>query len=112
MKSIVITTVLAMLILIYSVSFVQAQTTAFTYQGHLTSNSSAANGSYDFTFTLFDALTGGNQVGTLAKTGVTVTGGLFTVSLDFGGAAFPGADRWLEISAKKTTDSSFTTLSP
>ena len=75
MRSIVITTVLTILILIYSVSLVQAQTTAFTYQGRLTNNSNAANGSYDFQFALFDALTGGNQVGTIAKTGVTVIGG-------------------------------------
>ena len=102
----------AVLLAILAVSRVNAQTTAFTYQGRLTSNSASASGTYDFTFTLFDALTGGTQVATLTKTGVTVTGGLFTVSLDFGASAFPGADRFLEISAKLSTDSTFTTLTP
>src|SRR5215831_11253892 len=84
------------LLTILSVSNVNAQTTAFTYQGRLTSNSANANGSYDFVFILYDALTGGNQVGLgLQKNGVTVTNGLFTVSLDFGAAAFPGGDRFL-----------------
>ncbi|HZS45200.1 MAG TPA: hypothetical protein VFC63_08880, partial [Blastocatellia bacterium] len=98
---------------VLSVNNANAQSTAFTYQGRLTSNSASANGSYDFVFILYDALTGGNQVGFgLQKNGVTVTNGLFTVSLDFGAAAFPGADRFLEIIVKKSTDSTFTTLTP
>ena len=43
----------------------QPQTTAgtgFTYQGSLNDGASPANGQYDFTFTLFDALAAGNQV--------------------------------------------------
>ena len=104
--------VFAFLLAILSVSDASAQTTAFTYQGRLTSNSANASGNYDFTFTLFDALTGGTQVATLTKTGVTVTSGLFSVSLDFGASAFPGADRFLEISSKLSTDSTFTTLTP
>src|SRR5581483_1309717 len=108
-------TAIIVVFIVGSLSFsaaVQAQTTAFTYQGRLTSNASAATGSYDFAFTLFDALTGGNQIATVSKTGVTVTNGLFAVTLDFGAGAFPGANRFLEISAKKSTDSTFTTLTP
>src|SRR5882724_12731207 len=93
--------VFAFLLAILSVGNVDAQTTAFTYQGRLTSNSSSANGSYDFIFVLFDALTGGNQVvGGIEKQGVTVTNGLFTVSLDFGSSAFSDADRFLAILAR------------
>ena len=40
-----------------------AQTTQFTYQGKLSDASSPANGSYDFQFKLFDALSGGAQQG-------------------------------------------------
>src|SRR5688572_10782578 len=57
----------------------------FTYQGRLMNGGNPANGQYDFLFSLWDALTGGNQVtGTLTLLNVTVTGGLFTVRLDFG----------------------------
>jgi len=42
---------------------------------------------------------------------VGVTDGLFDTSVDFGAAAFPGADRWLQIEAR-TTIGSFTTLTP
>jgi hypothetical protein len=34
---------------------------------------------------------------------VQVASGVFTVQLDFGAAAFPGADRYLEIGVKKIT---------
>jgi hypothetical protein len=72
--------------------------TAFTYQGRLTSGGAAANGHYDMQFALFDAATNGTQVGeSVDLPAVPVTNGLFTVSLDFGGA-FDGQARWLEIS--------------
>ena len=35
----------------------------FTFQGRLTDGAAPANGVYDLTFTLYDALTGGAQVG-------------------------------------------------
>ena len=57
----------------------------FTYQGKLTENGGAAGGAYQIQFKLFDALSAGIQVGpTLADLPVTVTGGIFTVQLDFG----------------------------
>ena len=72
---------------------VQAQT-SFTYQGRLTDNALAANGAFDFEFRLFSAANGGIQVGSvLTREDVNVTNGLFAVALDFGPAAFPGADR-------------------
>ncbi len=90
-----------------------AQTTSFTYQGRLTDAGNPANGSYDLQVKLFDALTGGTQIGaTNSLSGVAVSGGVFTVTLDFGAAAFPGANRWAEISAKAAGSASFTTLTP
>lgn len=85
----------------------------FIYQGRLLFNSVPANGQYDLQFSLFDAASGGNQVGnTNALTDQTVTSGLFTVSLDFGPSAFYGDARWLEIAVRSTGGGSFTTLSP
>ena len=70
-----------------------AQSTAFTYQGRLTSGTNVANGTYHLRFALFDTLTVGNQVGsTLTNAPVNVSNGLFTVALDFGNQ-FPGADQ-------------------
>jgi hypothetical protein len=80
----------------------EAQGTAFTYQGRLADTGSPANGVYDFQFTIFDALSGGNLVaGPITNRSVTVTDGLFTVNLDFGTLAFPGAARWMGIGVKE-----------
>ena len=89
-----------------------AQGMAFTYQGRLNDGANVANGSYDLRFAIFDALTLGTQQGGLVtNTATTVSNGLFTVTLDFGNQ-FPGADRWLEISARTNGAGSFFTLSP
>ena len=102
-----------LLILFVTIGRSAAQTTGFTYQGALRTGGNPATGQYDFQFKLFDALTAGNQIGsTVNKANITVAGGVFTVTLDFGASAFTGADRWLEISAKLTSDSTFTTLTP
>src|SRR5712691_6601236 len=91
---------------------VSAQTTSFTYQGPLTDGGTAANGNYDLQFALWDSLSGGAQVGsTQSLNTVAVSNGVFTVSLDFGANAFPGANRFLEISARPT-GGSFTLLTP
>ena len=90
-----------------------AQTTGFTYQGRLTDGGTQANGNYDLQFALWDSPSGGAQVGsTQTLNTVAVSNGVFTVSLDFGANAFPGASRFLEISARPTGSGSFTLLSP
>ena len=90
-----------------------AQGTAFTYQGKLTDGANPASGLYDITFTLFDAATAGNQVGsTLVGSAMPVTNGLFTTSLDFGSGPFTGAARWLQVDVKTNGSSSYTALSP
>ena len=74
--------------------------TAFTYQGRLT-DGGTANGSYDLTFKLFDALNGPSQVGTTVTNSATsLSNGLFTVALDFGEGMFTGSARWLEIGVR------------
>jgi hypothetical protein len=90
-----------------------AQTTSFTYQGRLTDSGNPANGNYDLQFGLWDNSSGGAQIGsTQTKNSVAVNAGIFTVALDFGVSAFPGANRFLEISVRPTGGGGFTILSP
>ncbi|MCY3017413.1 MAG: PQQ-binding-like beta-propeller repeat protein [Planctomycetota bacterium] len=88
-----------------------AASTEFTYQGQLKDTSGPVTGSFDFQFSLFDAATGGTQIGTtLTRSGVTVTGGLFTIPLDFGTSVFVGADRYLDIAVKPSSGAAFSAL--
>jgi hypothetical protein len=96
----------------------QALTTAFTYQGALTSGGQPASGTFDMRFRLYDAATLGTQFGlTLCADNVIVTSGAFAVSLDFG-AQFAGQQRFLEIDVRADTglgcanSAGFTTLGP
>ena len=101
------------LLLLSTAMSTQAQTAAFTYQGRLGDGGTAANGTYDLQFALFDSLTSGNQIGSQQTvSSVSVSGGIFSVSLDFGAGAFPGANRWLEIRARLSGAATFTTLAP
>jgi len=87
--------------------------TAFTYQGRLSSGGSAAAGSYDLVFSLYDAASNGGQVGgAVTNTATGVTNGLFTVTLDFGAGVFGGNAYWLEIAVRTNGDGAFTTLAP
>lgn len=90
-----------------------AQGTTFTYQGRLTISGVPINGSYDLQLKLYDAQTAGNQIGSTITTPVTVVNGLFTTTLDFGGSAFDGNARWLEIGARTNgSASAYAILSP
>jgi len=88
--------------------------TGFTYQGQLRSSDSPYSGACDFKFALWDALSGGLQVGsTLTKPNVSLAEGLFTVALDFGSGRFQGDARWLEVSVRCPAGSgTYTLLSP
>ena len=85
---------------------------AFTYQGRLAMDGTPATGNYHFRFRLFDAVTGGNQVGnTFTADNVSVADGLFSVQLDFGAGAFDGEARWLEVAVREgDTDGAYTPL--
>jgi hypothetical protein len=106
------------LLLLLAAGTALGQTTSFTYQGRLTDGGTPANGSYDMQFKLYAAAAGsGLPIGsTITNSAVAVTGGVFTVQLDFGGSAFPGADRFLEISTRQHSSDpdtpAYTTLSP
>jgi hypothetical protein len=106
-----------LLLLLYCVGLIHAQTTSFSYQGRLTDGDTAANGNYDLQFTLWDAASGGTQQPqpspiTVTRTSVAVANGIFTVQLDFGAGVFPGADRFLEIGVRLAGGGPFTILSP
>jgi len=92
----------------------QAQSTAFTYQGQLIDNGAPANGSYDLRFALWDADSSGNAAGVpITNAATSVAAGVFVVTLDFGGAALPGAPRWLEIGVRPAGGAgAFSTLAP
>jgi hypothetical protein len=103
---------LALLVLSSALTMAAPLGTAFTYQGKLTDGGTPANGNYDLRFILYDAVVGGSQVGPiLTNAAVLVSGGLFTVPLDFGGGVFTGDARWLEIGVRANGGGNFTTLS-
>jgi len=90
-----------------------AQGTAFTYQGRLNDGASPASGSYDLRFTIYDSSGGpGVVAGPLTNSPVTVSNGLFTVTLDPGAGVFTGAERWLEIAVRPNGGGAFTALAP
>src|SRR5262245_40942616 len=97
-----------------------AQTTSFTYQGKLVDNGTPANSNYDFQFSLFDALSGGSQLGTTQTlTNVAVSNGIFNVQLDFVNCSgcscptcFNGGARFLAIAVRPTGGGAFTPLAP
>jgi len=87
-------------IICLSLVSVQARQRAFTYQGTLADNGSPVNDNYDLQFGLFDCPTDGAQVGTaITVPNVSVSAGIFTVTLDFGAGSFNGTNRFLEIGA-------------
>lgn len=96
------------LFLVHVAATASAQTplgSAWTYQGRLAQAGAPASGSIPMVFKLWDAASAGNQVGpTLTFNGVggnpppvSVSNGVFTVSLDFGAGVFGPSARWLEI---------------
>ncbi|OAI44180.1 hypothetical protein AYO38_10020 [bacterium SCGC AG-212-C10] len=83
----------------------------FTYQGRLVKNGLAQDGLFDFQFLLFDSATAGVQQGTtVAKDNVLVSGGVFTVTLEFGAPPFKGDERFLEVRVRPDGPGTFETL--
>ena len=74
--------------------------TTFTYQGILADAGSPVSGVVDFRFTLWDAASGGAQVGAaVAIEDTAVAGGRVIVPLDFG-AVFNGNELWLAVEVR------------
>ena len=92
--------------------------TAFTYQGQLRQAGVPVNNPADFQFSLWDALVAGSQIGALsAVDNATVVDGLFTAQRnannEFGGSAFNGDARYLDISVRPgSSTGGYTLLTP
>jgi hypothetical protein len=90
-----------------------AQGTAFTYQGRLTANGGAANGSYDFRFRLAtDPLADHYSATPYLTNGVPVANGIFTTIVDFGEGVFNGSNYWLEVDVRTNGNGGYTQLTP
>jgi hypothetical protein len=92
-----------------------SQTSEFTYQGKLTHSGMPPTAQYDFAFVLCADISSVPCLGSpVLKPGVQVTGGVFTVTLDFGESPFASdAARYLEIQVRPAgSGTSYTPLSP
>jgi hypothetical protein len=92
----------------------QAQGTAFSYQGRLDDGGTAANGNYDFRFTLHQTTNLENDVvaSPLTNLNTSVAQGLFTVFLDFGTGVYAGNSLWLQLEVRTNGGAVFVSLSP
>ncbi len=88
-----------------------AQGSEFTYQGRFTQSGTNFTGDVEFRFSLWNAASAGDPVTDTNTVIVAVNNGSFSVPLDFGVGAFPGADRWVQIEAR-TVIGPFSTLTP
>ena len=89
---------------ILSIAPALGQSTAFTYQGSLGDSGVPASGLHDFRFRLFDAASGGAQIGsTLCQDNVGVVDGVFTAQLDFGQQYATVAPRYLQLEVRRDT---------
>jgi Chaperone of endosialidase len=100
---------LAALLTLSAVHHAAAQGTAFTYQGQLQNNGAPVNGTYNFSFALYNAPGGGSLIAGPDQTnGVIVTNGLFTVTLDFGAGVWIGSsNNWLQVGVETNGSSPF-----
>ncbi len=87
--------------------------TAFTYRGQLKSGGAPINGTCNIAFHLYDAGSGGVQVGGALTQTLILTGSLFTAALDFGPGAFAGSARWLDLAVRCPAGAgAYTALAP
>ncbi len=87
--------------------------TPFTYQGRLENNGAAYTGTVHIRLGLYAALTGGTPIRTEVVSGVTVTGGVFTVTpVSFTSADFPGTARFMNIEISSDAGATYTLLTP
>lgn len=89
---------------------VSAQSTEFSYQGYISDEGAPANGVYHFQFRIYTAATGGTPSTTIWRENVSVTKGVFNVTLDFG--VLDADERFLEIGVRSSPSGPYTVLSP
>jgi hypothetical protein len=86
-----------------------------TYQGYLEDNGQPANGAYDFRVTVWNAPTGGSQIGgaqVFDITGIAVEDGIFTIYTSPGVPqdVYTGGDRWIQLEVRPHGVGGYTTL--
>jgi hypothetical protein len=86
--------------------------TAFTYRGKLQQDGKPAEGAFDLSFDLYDAIEGGSYLGHADAFAVTVRRGAFAAELDFGGVVPPGGEAWLSVGVSRAGAGDYTALEP
>ena len=86
----------------------------FTYQGQLRNAGVLVNGPVDLRITLWDSDAAGAQVGPINNyQALPITDGRFAVGLNFGGTAFDGSNRWVQLEFRSPAGSGqYLTLNP
>jgi len=84
--------------------------TAFTFQGQLKSDGTPITGDCYMEFRLYADAAGTSQVGPTVSSTIPIADGFFTAQLNFGGDAFDGSARWLDIKVQCTGDPSMVNL--
>jgi len=103
------------LILLITTAGIAQNYGGFNFQGRLNDGTNPANGSYDLQFKLYDAVSGGNQIGPLVSSpGTTLINGVFSVNLNFGSIVFDDPTRFfIEIAIRPNgSPNAFTILGP
>ncbi|MGH7244845.1 MAG: tail fiber domain-containing protein [Phycisphaerales bacterium] len=94
-------------------SFAPAQSAVPTYQGTLKSSGMAASGSFDFRLSLYSAETGGTALQQALLNGIEVSGGIFTLPLNFDPVYYSGSQsKFIGVEVRPAGGSSYTALSP
>jgi hypothetical protein len=86
----------------------------FTYQGQLRNAGQLVTGPVDLKITMWDADTGGSQVGsTNTFNAMQLNDGRLACGLNFGNAAFDGSNRWIQVEFRNPAGSGqYLALSP
>ncbi len=95
---------LALFLLVFSGAKALAQESKLVYKGRLADGGNPAAATFEMEFKLFDTPdvdTGTQQGETISDPAVAVANGEFSVTLDFGAAAFDGSPRYLEVGVKR-----------
>jgi len=113
-KSILGSTLLLLFFGAIAANVVHAQGNSFNFQGRLNDGTNPANGRYDLTFRLFDAIAGGNPLGQLvSKPNTVLINGVFSVTLDMGPGFSNPNNTFIEISVKPAgSPNAYTILGP
>ncbi len=98
----------------FPVRSAESMDSAFSYQGNLSVSDRPAEGNFDFRFILYGSEIGGSQVGPiLYGDDIEVSGGLFSLYLNFGDEVFDGSQRWLEVAVRSGDETgAYTPLGP